>query len=715
MIRRPLAFAVMPVAVTRALVAGNRNIGQVHASGWGSSARGMRGMAGEIFISYRRADQAKAELLYRLLKERGVEAWYDALLGAGEDWRTATAGALEKAPIFVLLFSQAASESTDIAKELAAATLEKKLVVPVRIENIRPKGAFLYELASRNWVDAYDDTEAKLAKLADDLAALVKGGPRAEAAAASLGATAQAALAKPKSFWTKRTAVIGAVVAAAVVVVAGGAFLLRPGSGAAQAGGYRTAFFGFTPTGDDPAVVSAAGIATEETFRLLNLLKVDVISRTETEAAHNGAALERADELGASFALSGDIRREGDLLKSTVRVMDVSTRTMIGQIALQRRADKPSQIAYTAGSASARMIGCIEAYIARDDAATLNAEAFALMGRACATDLNDASTSYRELMQKRPKNSLAPAHLADSLMWRLPQLPQAQRPAAIVEAEAAVKRAEEMAPDSYATALARVAFAVVQKEPPLAWLPRLEEVLARAPKPDEALMFARASGTAGQQVMELGRIKDAARYFSQAVINDPTYPNLEYYRSVAQAASGQFGAKDSLDRLVETRAVGYSWEIALTAAIFLNATDPEIVFAAAPADVKDVIPCYRDLIASLKATDKQARLAGAKRADVCLTAFDSPHVNIQAQSMLGDLDRAFEIFDRPDFTVFMWNYWSPIFLPSTKAMRADPRFLTVAQKLGFVDYWKQTKTQPDVCETAEERDFPVCVALREGG
>ena len=249
----------------------------------------------------------------------------------------------------------------------------------------------------------------------------------------------------------------------------------------------------------------------------------------------------------------------------------------------------------------------------------------------------------------------------------------------------------------------------------LAWLPRLEEVLARAPKPDEALMFARASGTAGQQVRELGRIKDAARYFSQAVINDPTYPNLEYYRSVAQAASGQFGAKDSLDRLVETRAVGYSWEIALTAAIFLNATDPEIVFAAAPADVKDVIPCYRDLIASLKATDKQARLAGAKRADVCLTAFDSPHVNIQAQSMLGDLDRAFEIFDRPDFTVFMWNYWSPIFLPSTKAMRADPRFLTVAQKLGFVDYWKQTKTQPDVCETAEERDFPVCVALREGG
>ena len=132
-------------------------------------------MAGEIFISYRRADQAKARLLHALLKQRGVDAWYDALLGAGEDWRHKTASALEAAPIFVLLFSKTASESDDISKELAAATFSKKLVIPVRIENIKPSGAFLYELASRNWVDAYEDTEAKFEDLADKLAALVKG------------------------------------------------------------------------------------------------------------------------------------------------------------------------------------------------------------------------------------------------------------------------------------------------------------------------------------------------------------------------------------------------------------------------------------------------------------------------------------------------------------------------------------------------------------
>ena len=62
-------------------------------------------MAGEIFISYRRADMAWAKLLHDHLKAEGVEAWYDAQIGAGLDWRVATANALEASRIFVLLFS----------------------------------------------------------------------------------------------------------------------------------------------------------------------------------------------------------------------------------------------------------------------------------------------------------------------------------------------------------------------------------------------------------------------------------------------------------------------------------------------------------------------------------------------------------------------------------------------------------------------------------
>src|SRR5579863_4216015 len=137
-------------------------------------------MAGEIFISYRRADRTWAQLLHSQLRAEGVEAWYDAHVGAGEDWRIATAKALQASRIFVLLFSSSAARSTDIAKELAAAVFEKKLIVPVRLENIAPSGAFLYELASRNWVNAYENTDAKLAELAKALAQMVKSGARDE-------------------------------------------------------------------------------------------------------------------------------------------------------------------------------------------------------------------------------------------------------------------------------------------------------------------------------------------------------------------------------------------------------------------------------------------------------------------------------------------------------------------------------------------------------
>src|ERR1700733_12630980 len=137
-------------------------------------------MAGEIFISYRRADEAWARLLHAQLRAEGVEAWYDAQVGAGQDWRLTTAKALQDSQIFVLLFSANAAQSSDIAKELAAAVFEKKLIIPVRLEDIAPSGAFLYELASRNWVNAYENREAKLAELAKGLAYLVRTGARDE-------------------------------------------------------------------------------------------------------------------------------------------------------------------------------------------------------------------------------------------------------------------------------------------------------------------------------------------------------------------------------------------------------------------------------------------------------------------------------------------------------------------------------------------------------
>jgi Tol biopolymer transport system component len=181
-------------------------------------------MAGEIFISYRRADVAWAKLLHDQLKAEGIEAWYDALVGPGQDWRIATAKALQTSRIFVLLFSENAAQSSDIAKELAAAVFEKKLIIPVRLQNIAPSGAFLYELASRNWVNAYDNIEAKLAELAKGLAQMVRSGAEDDSVLPFDRAKIDGTTTAPKR---RRIAIIGAAAVGVIVAFAAG-WLLWP-------------------------------------------------------------------------------------------------------------------------------------------------------------------------------------------------------------------------------------------------------------------------------------------------------------------------------------------------------------------------------------------------------------------------------------------------------------------------------------------------------
>jgi TolB-like protein/Tfp pilus assembly protein PilF len=307
-------------------------------------------MAGEIFISYRRADEAWARLLHSQLRAEGVEAWYDAQVGAGQDWRIATAKALESSQIFVLLFSEHAAESSDIAKELAAATLEKKLIIPVRLQNIAPKGAFLYELASRNWVNAYEETEAKLAQLAKGLAHLVRTGARDESVLPfdrGGGHTPVAAARK-----SMRTPALIAAAAALVIAVSGiGPWLLwrslRPAAPASaqvtsQAVGPipESATPVFSPPAHSIAVlpfVNMSGDPKEEYFsdgiseELLNALSrlndLQVVARTSSFSykGQNVNVAKIARELNVGAILEGSVRRAGNTVRITAQLINTVT------------------------------------------------------------------------------------------------------------------------------------------------------------------------------------------------------------------------------------------------------------------------------------------------------------------------------------------------------------------------------------------------------
>lgn len=134
-------------------------------------------MAYDIFLSYRRSDQKVARALVSALEARGLKVWWDQMIEGGEDWRDAIVAGLEQSRALVILFSDECNDSRQLRKELAIADTLEKAVIPVLIEDTKPRGHFLYELAARNWVQAFPHAEKRAGDLAEKLAADLRAEP----------------------------------------------------------------------------------------------------------------------------------------------------------------------------------------------------------------------------------------------------------------------------------------------------------------------------------------------------------------------------------------------------------------------------------------------------------------------------------------------------------------------------------------------------------
>jgi len=134
----------------------------------------------DIFVSYRRSDRELVASVVRRLEARGVGVWYDADIEGGEDWREKIVDALTNSEMLTIFFSEDANNSRQLKKELAVADSLGKPVIPILIENTTPRGAFLYELADRNWIEVFPEPMDRINELVDHLAILAgkgDGGP----------------------------------------------------------------------------------------------------------------------------------------------------------------------------------------------------------------------------------------------------------------------------------------------------------------------------------------------------------------------------------------------------------------------------------------------------------------------------------------------------------------------------------------------------------
>lgn len=109
----------------------------------------------DLFISYSLSNESIAEAARSHLENRGVKCWKaprDIL--PGQNWAEAIVMAISKCQVFLLILTDRSQQSEQVAKELALATEFKKTIIPLRIDECNPKGAFAYHLSGIHWHQA---------------------------------------------------------------------------------------------------------------------------------------------------------------------------------------------------------------------------------------------------------------------------------------------------------------------------------------------------------------------------------------------------------------------------------------------------------------------------------------------------------------------------------------------------------------------------------
>jgi len=126
-----------------------------------------------VFISHSSQDRRIAVRVCEALERRGLACWFASRdIDPGENFQEAIVEAIRSVRAMVLVFTGSANNSDEIKKEIALASQNHLAVIPLRVEDVLPSDALRYELSTRQWIDAFDDWDRAMARLAEQIGAI---------------------------------------------------------------------------------------------------------------------------------------------------------------------------------------------------------------------------------------------------------------------------------------------------------------------------------------------------------------------------------------------------------------------------------------------------------------------------------------------------------------------------------------------------------------
>lgn len=261
----------------------------------------------DVFISYSREDKDKVLELTDKLRAAGVPLWMDVGgIDGATMWGEEIVNALERAKVLLLMVTESAVRSHNVAKEVVLASERKGHILPVHLEPTQIPPSLKYSLAGIQHIEYFQGNPDENLKI------IIRSLER-------IGVT----IAAPPKVPVAVSGTESGKVQAAGQAHPGAEHQVEPGALAVLP------FDNISP--DQETDYFSDGLTEELIARLSLVSEIELVSRWAS-MQHKGAKQDiRAigHELGARYIVGGSVRRFRDSVRVTVQLVDVETNRQV--------------------------------------------------------------------------------------------------------------------------------------------------------------------------------------------------------------------------------------------------------------------------------------------------------------------------------------------------------------------------------------------------
>ena len=620
----------------------------------------------KLFLSYDREDADKAQAIAAALEKAGHDVWWDRHIRGGAEYSEEIEQALDDADAVIVLWSTFSVKSAWVRDE-AAAGRDSGRLVPVLVDSIKPPMGFrqyqsvdLANWSPRRRSAQFDD----LLKATQELS----GAPRHDPVPLKAPAADRAAPDRRKLL-----AAAGAI--ALLAILAFGAWTWTRSQSHAPS----------------VSVAAADGSPLSQSIARNLLVKLGILQGSNPDSLQllDESAPDSDADLKITVSGTADSRKP----RATVTLASKKDGTILWSKDFEQvggtRADLEEQIAFS----TARVLGC-SADESSGKNGRLNTRLRRIYLNACASvaelgwDTRTVIPAFRQIVEEAPRFRPAWAKLlyAESDQIGFLESGGENVDALRLQIQKDIRAARAIDPQMAEATLAEL---VLSPNRPIAQTIAMADK-AKSQDPDNPLVLSDRA----LYLFSVGRNSDSIADAQRAAELDPLSPKARNTYIMALAYGGRVdAARQELERARQL------WPGAQSVrdseyAIELRFGDFQKAAASDLGRFGEVGRLYID--ARIDPTD--AKVA-AWLAAIRKPGLTHPAVIFTAQA-LGEMKRIddfYEFFtdDRNVRKLTRGSY--VLFRPGLAPVRADPRFMALAQKLGLNDYWRQSGKWPDFC------------------